>query len=181
MLFKNQVSGSDFLTATFDCRQYKKDTPRNLRPMVEAGGRINLTTSMTEEEIPAELKEFARKSSKNERLYLTFKVFPKNCRIFTASARQVAFPENEVLDGGRFEIRIDYSIKHGTGTELNGCYANSIQIIKRADVPFDAIEGGDDDFMSVAPVSSVITPDTEHEPERIQIKEQPQTATKLPF
>ena len=185
MLFKNQVSASEFVTGSFDCRQYKKDTPRNLRPMVEQGGRINLTITLTEEELPGDCKEFARKSSKNEKYYLTFKVFPKNCRMYTASAKQIAFPENSVLDGGRFEIRVDYSVKHGTGTELNGLYANSIQIIKRADVPFDAVDVADDDVFATHD-------DTLAMPEKIQIADkapervemtQPQATTPqgLPF
>lgn len=142
------------LTGTFDCRQYKKDTPRNSRPLVEDGGRINLTVGFDESEfslLDEEIKAFGRKSSKNERYYLTFKVFSKNCKLYTASAKQVEFPVNMAIDGARVDCKVEFSVKHGTGTELNGLYANAIQIIRRADNPFDAIEGGDDDFLNTAP------------------------------
>jgi len=142
------------LTGTLDCRQYKKDTPRSSRPYIEDGGRISLTVGLSEDEhaeLSDEIKQFARKSSKNERYYLTFKVFPKNCKLYTASAKQVEFPQNLAIDGARVDCKIEFSIKHGTGTELNGLYANAIQIIRRADNPFDAVEGGDDDFINQQP------------------------------
>lgn len=143
------------VTGTFDCRIWKKDTVKSARLMVANGDRINLSVGFDESEIPTDIKEFARKSSKSERWYVTFKVFPKNCKMYTASAKQVEFPTNEKLDGGRFEMIIDYSVKHGTGTELNGGYANAIQVIKRADNPFDAVEDGDDNFMETKTAEAI--------------------------
>ena len=131
---------------TFDCRIWKKDTPKAARAMVEAGNRINLSVGFEETDLTDEIKEFAHFSERVSRWYVNVKVFPKNCKIYTASAKQVEFPDFTKIDGGRFEVILDYSIKHGTGTELNGLYANAIQIIRRADNPFEPVEGGSDDF-----------------------------------
>ena len=136
------------VTGTFDCRVWKKDTPKAARTMVEAGNRINLSVGFEEADLTDEIKEFAHFSERVSRWYVNVKVFPKNCKIYTASAKQVEFPDFTKIDGGRFEVIIDYSIKHGTGTELNGLYANAIQIIRRADNPFEPVEGGSDDFTS---------------------------------
>ena len=136
------------VTGTFDCRVWKKDTPKAARAMVEAGNRINLSVGFEEADLTDEIKEFAHFSERVSRWYVNVKVFPKNCKIYTASAKQVEFPDFTKIDGGRFEVIIDYSIKHGTGTELNGLYANAIQIIRRADNPFEPVEGGSDDFTS---------------------------------
>ena len=133
---------------TFDCRVWKKDTPRAARTMVEAGNRINLSVASDEADLTDEMKEFAHLHEKSGRYFVNVKVFPKNCRIYTASAKQVEFPDFKLIDGGRFEMVIDYSVKHGTGTDLNGLYANAIQIIRRADNPFEPVAGGNDDFTS---------------------------------
>ena len=135
------------INATFDCRVWKKDTPRQSRQMVEAGNRINLSCRFDEGEITEEMKEFAHYSEKTGKYYINVKVFPKNCKIYTASAKQVDFPAYDKIDGGRFEVIVDFTIKHGTGTELNGLYANAIQIIRRADVPFEPVDGGNDNFL----------------------------------
>ena len=129
----------------FDARVYKANTPRANRQMVEAGGRINFTTSFEESELPIEFREFAKLSEKSGRWFVTFKVFPKSCKLFTAAAKQISFPDYSKLDNGRFEVNMDVAIKHGSGTELNGLYVNALQIVKRADVPFEAVEGGDAD------------------------------------
>ena len=134
------------VTGTFDCRVWKKDTPKAARAMVEAGNRINLSVGFEEADLTDEMKEFVHLHEKSGKYYINIKVFPKNCKIYTASAKQVEFPDFKLIDGGRFEVIIDYSIKHGTGTELNGLYANAIQIIRRADNPFEPVEGGSDDF-----------------------------------
>lgn len=144
----NNMAKTNRVVGKFDCRVWKKDTPRNQRQMVEKGGRVNLSVAFNEGDVPEDIKEFARLSEKSGKYYVAFKVFPKNCRIYTASAKQVEFPDFEKIDGGRFEVVIDYTTKHGTGTELNGCYTNAIQVIRRADVPFDAIDGVSDNFLS---------------------------------
>ena len=144
----NNMAKTNRVVGKFDCRVWKKDTPRSQRKMVEKGGRVNLSVAFNEGDVPEDIKEFARFSEKSGKYYVTFKVFPKNCRIYTASVKQVEFPDYEKIDGGRFEVMIDYTTKHGTGTELNGCYANAIQMIRRADVPFDAIDGVSDNFLS---------------------------------
>ena len=136
------------VTGTFDCRVWKKDTPKSARAMVEAGNRINLSVGFEEADLTDEMKEFAHLHEKSGKYYINIKVFPKNCKIYTASAKQVEFPDFKLIDGGRFEVILDYSIKHGTGTELNGLYANAIQIIRRADNPFEPVAGGNDDFTS---------------------------------
>lgn len=132
------------LTGYFDCRIYKKDVARASRQMQDKEGRINFTVSMSESDLNEEVKEFANFSDKTEKYYLTFKIFPKICKLYTAKATQINFPDFGVIDGGRFDVNIEFSIKHGTGTELNGCYANAIQIIRRADVPFEAVDEGDE-------------------------------------
>ena len=149
------------VTGTFDCRVWKKDTPKAARAMVEAGNRINLSVGFEEADLTDEIKEFAHFSERVSRWYVNVKVFPKNCKIYTASAKQVEFPDFKLIDGGRFEVIIDYSIKHGTGTELNGLYANAIQIIRRADNPFEPVEGGSDDFTAGLQNAEIATDDEE--------------------
>ena len=133
---------------TFDCRIWKKDTPKAARAMVPQGDRVSLSVGFEEADLTDEMKEFARLHEKSGKYYINVKVFPKSCKIYTASARQVDFPDYKSIDGGRFEVVIDFTIKHGTGTDLNGLYANAIQIIKRADNPFEPIDGGNDDFLA---------------------------------
>ena len=149
------------VTCTFDCRVWKKDTPKAARAMVEAGNRINLSVGFEEADLTDEIKEFAHFSERVSRWYVNVKVFPKNCKIYTASAKQVEFPDFKLIDGGRFEVIIDYSIKHGTGTELNGLYANAIQIIRRADNPFEPVEGGSDDFTAGLQNAEIATEEEE--------------------
>ena len=149
------------VTGTFDCRVWKKDTPKAARAMVEAGNRINLSVGFEEADLTDEMKEFAHLHEKSGKYYINIKVFPKNCKIYTASAKQVEFPDFKLIDGGRFEVIIDYSIKHGTGTELNGLYANAIQIIRRADNPFEPVEGGSDDFTSGLQNAEIATEEEE--------------------
>ena len=136
------------MIGNFDCRVWKKDTPKAARQFVPQGERINLSVGFEEADITEEMKEFAHLHEKSGKYYINIKVFPKNCKIYTASAKQVEFPDFKLIDGCRFEVIIDYSIKHGTGTELNGLYANAIQIIRRADNPFEPIEGASDDFLA---------------------------------
>ena len=136
------------VTGYFDCRQYKANTPRSSRVMIENGGRINFSVGLrTRAENYPQLKDFANKSEKSGINYVTFKVFPKTCKLYLASAKRVDFPGNELLDGGKFVVNMVVNIKHGTGTELNGCYVNAMQIIKRADNPFDVVEDGDDSWI----------------------------------
>ena len=135
----------------FDCRQYKADVPRQNRKMIAAGGRINFSAGFTDEELPEEIKPFANKSEKSGLNYVNFKVFTSNCKLYTASAKLIPFDfEKYEMDGGKFEVNMDISIKHGDPKkmELNGCYCNAMQIIRRADNPFDAVEGGDDSWVS---------------------------------
>lgn len=101
----------------------EKDTPKAARAMAEAGNRINLSVGFEEADLTDEIKEFAHLHEKSGKYYINIKVFPKSCKIYTASAKQVEFPDFKLIDGGRFEVIIDYSIKHGTGTELNGFQA----------------------------------------------------------
>lgn len=133
----------------FDCRQYKANTPRSSRIMIENGGRIIFSVAFMDEELEQhpELKDFANKSEKSGLNFVGFKIFPKNCKLFTASAKQIEFPDNNLIDGGRFEANLVYSVKHGVGTELNGCYVNAMQIIRRADNPFDVVEDGNEDWL----------------------------------
>ena len=134
----------------FDCRVWKKDTPKQARQMVAQGERINLSIGFDEADLTEEVKEFARFHEKSGKWYANVKVFPKSCKIFTASAKQIDFPDYKKIDGGRFEVVVDFVVKHGKEktTELNGLYANAIQIIKRADIPFEPIVGVSDDFLA---------------------------------
>ena len=134
----------------FDCRVWKKDTPKQARQMVAQGERINLSIGFDEADLTEEVKEFAHFHEKSGKWYANVKVFPKSCKIFTASTKQIDFPDYKKIDGGRFEVVVDFVVKHGKEktTELNGLYANAIQIIKRADIPFEPVSGVSDDFLS---------------------------------
>lgn len=130
--------------------------------MIENGGRISFSVPFTDEELEElqEIAEFAKKSEKSGLNYVSFKIFPKACRMYTASARQIQFPPNSVLDGGKFEVNLEFNIKHGVGTELNGCYVNAIQVIRKADNPFEAVEG-DDDWINNTPDANPFDVDEE--------------------
>ena len=136
------------IIGNFDCRVWKKDTPKAARQFVPQGERINLSVGFDEADLTEEMKEFANLHEKSGKHFINIKVFPKSCKVYTASAKQVEFPDYTKIDGGRFEVIVDFTIKHGTGTELNGLYANAIQIIKRADVPFEPVAGASDDFLA---------------------------------
>lgn len=151
---------------TFDCRIWKKDTPKAARTMVAQGDRVNLSVGFEEADLTEEMKEFARLHEKSGKYYINIKVYPKNCKIYTASAKQVEFPDFKKIDMSRFEMVIDFSIKHGTKgtTELNGLYANAIQIIRRADNPFEPVAGGNDDFTSGVQSTEITDEETEDLP-----------------
>jgi hypothetical protein len=110
-------------------------------------------------------------------------VFPNNIKAFSASAQVIDFPTNEQLDGNSFLINIETSIKHGTGTELNGVYVNKIQFIKRANESFEAIEDGDDSMFGVSMTPMQVSNEqqkAESEP-KTSPKAEPKADTKLPF
>jgi len=142
-------------TGYFDCRKYKKGTKRNEREMCAEGERINLSVGFAESELTDEVREFARLHEKSGKYFASFKVFPKNCKAYNASGKEVAFPPNEKLDGGQFEANLDFSVKHGTGTELNGLYLNKIQFIRKVDNAFEAVDG-DDDMFNDAPTAKAV-------------------------
>ena len=141
-----ETNKTGFVNGFFDCREYKKGTKRSERKMVADGTRINLSVGYDENELTDDIREFARLHEKSGRWFASFKVFPKNCKAYTASAKEIIFPKNEQLDGCTFEVNIDYSVKHGTGTELNGLYANKIQFIKKVDNSFEVVSGATDDI-----------------------------------
>ena len=142
-------------TGYFDCREYKKGTQRHERKMVADGCRINLSVGFQESELTDEVREFARLHEKSGKYFASFKVFPKNCKAYNASGKEVVFPSNDKLDGGQFEANLDFSVKHGTGTELNGLYLNKIQFIRKVDNAFEAVDG-DDDMFNDAPTAKAI-------------------------
>lgn len=133
----------------FDCRVFKSGVPRNNRVMVDNHGRINLSASFEEGSLPESIKEFAKLSEKSGKYFVSFKIFPKNCKLYNSKAKQIPFPDNSLLDGKKFLVNIIFNIKHGTGTELNGCYVNSLQIVKDLTNPFDAVDDGDEDVFNV--------------------------------
>ena len=139
----------------FDCRVYKKDTKRNQRPLSKNGDRINISIGCKEDDpnFNADFKEFARKHETSGLFYLSVKAFPNNLKTFNASAQSIAFPSNEILDGNSYILNMEYSVKHGTGTELNGIYANKIQFIKQVNNDFDAVEDGDDNVFGQKPAA----------------------------
>lgn len=141
-----ETNKTGFVNGFFDCREYKKGTKRSERKMVADGARINLSVGFEENQLTDTIREFARFHEKSGKWFATFKVFPKNCKAYTASAKEINFPSNEQLDGFTFELNIDFSVKHGTGTELNGLYANKIQFVKKIDNSFDAVEDASDDI-----------------------------------
>ncbi len=121
--------------------------------MSDEGARINISLSFEKEALPADFVEFARESTKNTLWYVAVKVFPKNVKAFCIKAKPIEFPKNITIDGNQYLMNIEYSVKHGTGTELNGVYANKIQFIKRMNNDFDAVEDGDENvFSDNAPV-----------------------------
>ena len=117
-------------------------------PLSNDGDRITISVGFEKSELPTEFETFATQSEKNGKMYVKLKVFPKFCKCYSATAKEFAFPKNKDLDGQMFLLNAQYSIKHGTGTEMNGVYVNGIQFIKRAQQAFEAVEDGDDDVFS---------------------------------
>lgn len=134
------------VTGFVDARQYKKGTPRSNRAIVDVNGRINLSVGFEEAEIPTEIKEFASLHEKSGKWFVTFKIFP-HAKWYNHKAQKIEKLSNEELDGMMLIVNLDFNIKHGTGTEPNGCYVNSIQIVRDASNPFEAVDGGNDKWM----------------------------------
>ena len=141
-----ETNKTGFVNGFFDCREYKKGTKRSERKMVADGTRVNLSVGFEENQLTDAIREFAHLHEKSGRWFANFKVFPKNCKAYTASAKEIQFPTNDKIDGYTFEVNIDFSVKHGTGTELNGLYANKIQFIKKVDNSFEVVSGATDDI-----------------------------------
>lgn len=139
------------MTAAFNCRKFKPDTPWHKREMVAEGERIEFSVGLTKEELKqytAEsygFEDFANFSEKTGKYYVSFKVFPKNCKAYNSKAQQIAFPPYALLDGEYFLINFDYNVKHGDPKkfELNGCYVGGIQFVKPLNVSFEEVEGDD--------------------------------------
>ena len=151
------------VTGYFDCRQYKVGIPRQNRKIIESGGRIIFSAGFTDEQLSEELKPFANKSEKSGLNYVNFKIFTSNCKLYTAAAKLIPFDfEKYEMDGGKFEVNMEVSIKHGKEKlDLNGAYVNALQIIRRADNPFDVVEGGDDSWVSGEPVAKEVEQGTD--------------------
>ena len=116
---------------TFDCRIWKKDTPKAARQMVAQGDRINLSVGFEEADLTDEMKEFARLHEKSGKYYINVKVFPKSCKIYTASARQVDFPDYKSIDGGRFEVIVDFTIKQNENKNIKQSTDNLVSVVFR--------------------------------------------------
>lgn len=158
---KTKTTKTGFVNGFFDCREYKKGTKRSERKMVADGTRVNLSVGFEENQLTDTIREFARLHEKSGRWFANFKVFPKNCKAYTASAKEIQFPKNEQIDGYTFELNIDFSVKHGTGTELNGLYANKIQFIKKVDNSFEVISGATDDIFGEKITTENNVPETD--------------------
>ena len=106
------------IIGNFDCRVWKKDTPKAARQFVPQGERINLSVGLEEADLTDEMREFANLHEKSGKYYINIKVFPKSCKIYTASTKQVEFPDYKLIDGGRFEVIVDFTIKQLTATKV---------------------------------------------------------------
>ena len=134
------------LNGYFDVRKYAKNVERSKRALCGENETITFGVSFAPNELPAELKEFAREyTNKNgeARVAVQFKV-SRNCKWYDGNTyKPMSKPLDEthtysVLEGKKYEVVIDYAALHGDVTKLeaHGFWANAI-LLKECDTnPF---------------------------------------------
>lgn len=134
------------LQGYFDVRKYAKNVERTKRALCGENETITFGVSFAPNELPAELKEFAREyTNKNNeaRVAVQFKV-SRNCKWYDGNTyKPMSKPLDEahtysVLEGKKYEVVIDYTALHGDVSKLeaHGFWANAI-LLKECDTnPF---------------------------------------------
>jgi hypothetical protein len=134
------------LQGYFDVRRYAKNVEHSQRVLCSGNGTITFNTTFSPNELPSELKEFAREyTNKNNepRVAVQFKV-SRNCKWYDGNTyKPMSKPLDEahtysVLEGKKYEVVIDYTALHGDVTKLeaHGFWANAI-LLKECDTnPF---------------------------------------------
>lgn len=132
------------ITGYFDTRIYNEKKERSAWKIKGEDETIAFTATFGEGYLPSDLSEFAKEyESKGQKRYrVSFKVSSR-CVWFDAKGTQVAKPSNELLDGKKYEVMIDYNVLHGAeGTkEARGYWANAIQYREAQAYVFAPMDG----------------------------------------
>ena len=79
------------IIGNFDCRVWKKDTPKAARQFVPQGERINLSVGFEEAELTDEMREFANLHEKAVSITLTSKYFRNRVRFTPLRLSRLTF------------------------------------------------------------------------------------------
>lgn len=133
------------MTGFFGVRIYKEGTPMENRKIKAEDEAIEFNVVYASE--PEKFARFA-KNYKNkdgeDRWRVTFKI-GTNARWFDEAARPIGKPNNAVLDGKRYDVRIqgvELVPDDMSGKSARGYWANAIQVSEHVDNPFTAFSGG---------------------------------------
>lgn len=145
------------MTGFFGVRIYKEGTPMENRKIKAEDEAIEFNVVYTS--APAQFATFAKQYKNKDgedRWRVTFKI-GCNCRWFDGAAQPIAKPNNAVLDGKRYDVRIqgvELVPDDMSGKSARGYWVNAIQVSEHVDNPFTAFAYG------VASVSGIqMTPD----------------------
>lgn len=133
------------MTGFFGVRKYKDNTPMENRKIKAEDEAIEFNVVYSSE--PEKFARFA-KNYKNkygdDRWRVTFKI-GANARWFDGAAQPIDKPNNAVLDGKRYDVRIqgvEIVPDDMSGKAARGYWVNAIQVAERVDNPFTAFSGG---------------------------------------
>ena len=145
------------MTGFFGVRIYKDNTPMENRKIKAEDEAIEFNVVYASE--PEKFARFA-KNYKNkdgeDRWRVTFKI-GTNARWFDEAARPIDKPNNAVLDGKRYDVRIqgvELVPDDMSGKSARGYWVNAIQFREADTNPFTAMDGG----AVAAPVTAPIPP-----------------------
>ncbi len=133
------------MTGFFGVRIYKEGTPKENQKIKSDDEQIELNVVYAS--VPEKFATFA-KNYKNkdgeDRWRVTFKI-GTNARWFDGKAQPIDKPNNAVLDGKRWDVRIqgvEIVPDDMSGKSARGYWVNAIQVSEHVDNPFTAFSGG---------------------------------------
>ena len=132
------------ITGYFDTRIYNEKKERSAWKFKGEDETIAFTATFADASLPRDLSEFAREyESKGSIRYRVIFKISSRCVWFDEKGHPVAKPSNELLDGKKYEVQIDYNTLHGAeGTkEARGYWANAIQYREAQAYVFAPMDG----------------------------------------
>lgn len=142
-----QSHKTQMLSGYFDCRVFRNGVAKESRPMKQDGETISFSVGFSE--YPDAFKvdggdEFIKETIVNDakRWYVTFKV-GKICAFFDRNGQRAERPTNEMLDGKRWDVCLQYKVLHGDAAKLQprGFWADAIQLKPADEISFEPMEG----------------------------------------